>query len=107
MRMGRYSVGGGGFVGQGGRGRWALTAEAEVLPSGEEVRGSPAHSQTHQCLPGEDLQQGDEVVSISEVLVQVCDVPLRLRMDVERGWLSSSNRINHFHLYCCYSTHRS
>lgn len=34
---------------------------------------------SHQCLPGEDLQQGDEVVSISQVLVQVRDVSLGLR----------------------------
>ena len=32
----------------------------------------------HQCLSREHLQQGDEVVSISEVLVQVGDVSLRL-----------------------------
>lgn len=35
-------------------------------------------SEAHQRLSGQHLQEGDEVVSISEVLVQVGDVSLRL-----------------------------
>lgn len=41
----------------------------------------------HQRLPGEHLQQRDEVVSISEVLVQVGDVSLGLQ---RRGGALSS-----------------
>lgn len=56
------------WTGQGGH-----TAEADVMAS--KVTGA------HQCLPREHLQQGDEVVSISEVLVQVGDVSLRLHRE--------------------------
>lgn len=63
------------WTGHGG----GVTAEADVLIS--EGQRSPG---AHQCLSGEHLQQGDEVVSISEVLVQVGDVSLGLRTE-ERG----------------------
>lgn len=62
-------------VGQGdrfGQDR-GVKAEADVLIAmGLKV------TEAHQCLSGEHLQQGDEVVSISEVLVQVGDVSLGL-----------------------------
>lgn len=48
-------------------------------------------TKAHQCLSGEHLQQGDEVVSISEVLVQVSDVSLGLRTQEKRH---SSSVIN-------------
>ena len=38
---------------------------------------------SYQGLSRQDLQQGDEVVSIAEVLVQVRDVPLGLRTQQE------------------------
>ena len=60
----------------GHTGRGGGTAEADVLIS--EGQRSP---RAHQCLSGEHLQQGDEVVSISEVLVQVSDVSLGLRTE--------------------------
>lgn len=41
-------------------------------------------AKAHQCLSREHLQQGDKVVSISEVLVQVCDVSLGLRTKEKR-----------------------
>lgn len=46
---------------------------------------------THQCLSREHLQQGDEVVSISEVLVQVSDMPLGLGRGQEKQ-LETSHR---------------
>lgn len=54
-----------------------VTAAADVLISGSEI------TKAHQCLSGENLQQGDEVVSISEVLVQVGDVSLGLKREEE------------------------
>ena len=43
---------------------------------------------THQCLYREHLQQGDEVVPISEVLVQISDMPLGLmRGEIKRDSL--------------------
>lgn len=36
-------------------------------------------SSAHQRLPREDLQQGDQVMSIPKVFVQICDVTLRLQ----------------------------
>lgn len=50
---------------------------------GGGVKGSKVN-RAHQCLSREDLQQGDQVVSISEVLVQVGDVSLRLRTQRQR-----------------------
>lgn len=41
---------------------------------------------TYQAVPREHLQQGDEVVAISEVFIQVADVPLSLRVQGYRGY---------------------
>lgn len=37
-----------------------------------------ASGRTYQAVPREHLQQGDEVVAIAEVLIQVADMPLGL-----------------------------
>lgn len=64
------------------RGSVARKSEGPSDGFGGRSRGPPAKgskvTKAHQCLSGEHLQQGDEVVSISEVLVQVRDVPLGL-----------------------------
>lgn len=44
-----------------------------------------ASGRTYQAVPREHLQQGDEVVAIAEVLIQVADVPLGLRDRVGVG----------------------
>lgn len=41
-------------------------------------------TKSHQCLSREHLQQGDEVVSIPEVFVQVGDMSLGLRAQGRR-----------------------
>lgn len=56
---------------EGGGGRGGARREGEGGFEGSKV--------THQGLSGENLQQGNEVVAIAQVLIQVADVALRLK----------------------------
>lgn len=51
---------------------------------GERQAGPQREGHTYQAIPGEHLQQGDEVVAITEVFIQVADVSLGL--GGQRGW---------------------
>lgn len=63
--------------GRHGVGATARPAERRVGVWGRP-RGGKAGGHTYQAVPREHLQQGDEVVAIAKVFIQVTDVPLGL-----------------------------
>lgn len=50
-----------------------------VFVASSQGQNAAIMADTHQRVPGEDLQQGDQVMSISKVFIQVCHMMLRLQ----------------------------